>query len=85
MAAKKIQGKNSTKPNSTSRMPKTKRNLGPTDSGQAQRMGGLKSAGDFFAGKDAPTISKSVSNMRNRKLRQDMMKAGSRGGKTTKR
>jgi len=30
---------------STSAMPKTKRGLGATDAGQAQRVGGLKAAG----------------------------------------
>ena len=73
----------------TSKMPKTKRNLGATDSGQAQRTGGLKAAGNYFSGADkqygGKALAKAYGNARQKNLKEDVVKKSSKGGSTKKK
>jgi hypothetical protein len=88
MAAKKMQGKNSNKPGSTSKMPKTKKNLGAQDAGQAQRIGGLKAAGQFFSGsnyKGGEPMTSTLASKRTNKLKGAMLKKSSGGMKSPKK
>lgn len=73
----------------TSKMPKTKKNLGATDAGQAQRIGGLKAAGNYFSGADkqygGKALAKAYGNARQKNLKADVMKKKSSGGGSTKK
>lgn len=73
----------------TSKMPKTKRNLGATDAGQAQRTGGFKAAGTFFAGADAtrngPAAQNGMARNRMNKLKSDTAKKTSKGSSAKKK
>lgn len=80
----------------TSKMPKTKRNLGATDAGQAQRTGGLRAAGNFLSASsvkpsnfrnsgDAINLKNRVAKERQTKLKTDVTKKNSKGSLAKKK
>ncbi len=80
----------------TSKMPKTKRNLGATDAGQAQRVGGLRQAGNFFSASsvkpknfrnsgDAINLKNRLTKERQNKLKTDVITKNSKGSSTKKK
>lgn len=69
--------------------PQPKRLLGPEDSGLAQRVGGLKAAGNFFSGADQKAAGKKLADAygssRIKKFKNDQVSKPSRGGSTKKK
>lgn len=83
MAAKK---KTTEPKKSTKNMPKTKKFLGASDAGEAQRTGGLKAAGDYFSAQGVRTgANPAFGRVRQNKLKADVMKKKSSGGGTTRK